>query len=689
MDDMIRMKNINFTTFEMEIDTLKHTLSKHVKEKESLLTTLNGFKTEFKQRKSKTIDKEIVLENKNKELEDIVYFRNHFVPQQDLSVEQMFWLQSSNKKSEEPSTSNTPVKIEVPSELPKNDDSVGICNKCLELEAEFVKKNNVYIELSKRFSNLEQHCISLEVAMQLNQEIFQKDKSCDNQSKNVLDNATTITNATTIAPRMFKLDIESVFHRLKKNRDAYEDYLKKTIENTDTIPGLELLVYVSKTCLSLTKPREKLVVVTPKNKDKKVRFVDRITSSSNTQKQVDSYNTQDSNKPLLHSTGLICSTGASGSKPTCNTKNNRISQPSSNNKINKVENQSRSVKSRTILKLNVVQIVLWYLDSRCSKHMTENRSPLTNFVNKFLGTVKFGNDQIAKIMGYSDYQIKNVTISRVYYVEGLGHNLFSVGQFCDSNLEVAFRKHTCFDCNLEGVDLLTGSRRNNLYTLSNGDMMKSSLICLLSKASKTKSWLWHQCLSHLNFGTINQLAKQGLVRGSYDWSIRSLINIGSSLISTHLLYMDLCGLMRVESINEKKYILVIVDDYSWFTWVKFLRSKDEALEFIINFLKLIQVRLNTTVRNIHTDNEAVATACYTQNRSLIRLCYEKTPYELLHDRKLDISYLHVFGALYYPTNDNEDLGKLKAKADVGIFIGYAPTKKAYRIYIYNTPIFDI
>ncbi|GJY90471.1 hypothetical protein Tco_0505667, partial [Tanacetum coccineum] len=87
-------------------------------------------------------------------------------------------------------------------------------------------------------------------------------------------------------------------------------------------------------------------------------------------------------------------------------------------------------------KTNVVQIVLWYLDSDCSKHMTGDRSQLTNFVNKFLGTVKFGNDHVAKILGYGDYQIGNVTISRVYYVEGLGHNLFSVGQFCDSNLEV-------------------------------------------------------------------------------------------------------------------------------------------------------------------------------------------------------------------------------------------------------------
>ncbi|GKF69207.1 hypothetical protein Tco_0202264, partial [Tanacetum coccineum] len=121
----------------------------------------------------------------------------------------------------------------------------------------------------------------------------------------------------------------------------------------------------------------------------------------------------------------------------------------------------------------VVQIVHWYLNSGCSKHTTGDRSQLTNFISKFLGTVKLGNDQVAKIMGYGDYQIGNVTISGVYYVEGLGHNLFSVGQFCDSNLEVAFRQHTCFICNLEGVDLLTGSRGDNLYTLSLGNMMAS------------------------------------------------------------------------------------------------------------------------------------------------------------------------------------------------------------------------
>ncbi|GJT42833.1 retrovirus-related pol polyprotein from transposon TNT 1-94 [Tanacetum coccineum] len=172
--------------------------------------------------------------------------------------------------------------------------------------------------------------------------------------------------------------------------------------------------------------------------------------------------------------------------------------------------------------------------------------------------------------------------------------------------------------------------------------------------------------------------------------------------------------MRVASVNGKKYILVIVDDYSRFTWVKCLRSKDEAPDFIIKFLKMIQLQLKAPVRRIITDNgmefvnqtlreyyeqvgishetsiarsphqngvaEAVAITCYTQNRSIVRLRHGKTPYEILHDKLPDLSFFHVFGALCYPTNDSENLGKLQPKADIGIFIGYAPTKKAFRIY---------
>nr|GEZ78162.1 integrase, catalytic region, zinc finger, CCHC-type, peptidase aspartic, catalytic [Tanacetum cinerariifolium] len=134
-------------------------------------------------------------------------------------------------------------------------------------------------------------------------------------------------------------------------------------------------------------------------------------------------------------------------------------------------------------------------------------------VSMLIDTVRFRNDHFVAIMGYGDLQFWNLLISRVYYVEGLGYNLFSVRKFCDSDLEVVFKKHMCFVRNMDNVDLLSGSRGSNLYTILLKDMMKYSSIYLLPKASKTKSWLWHRRLSHLNIGTINQLAKEGLVRG--------------------------------------------------------------------------------------------------------------------------------------------------------------------------------
>ncbi|GJV30248.1 retrovirus-related pol polyprotein from transposon TNT 1-94 [Tanacetum coccineum] len=229
---------------------------------------------------------------------------------------------------------------------------------------------------------------------------------------------------------------------------------------------------------------------------------------------------------------------------------------------------------------------------------------------------------------------------------------------------------------------------------------------------------------------INHLAIHGLVRGLPKLKFEkdhlcSACALGKSTKKPHkpksedtnqeklyLLHMDLYGPMRVASINGKKYILVIVDNYSRFTWVKCLRSKDEAPAFIINFLKIIQkvgISHETSVARSPQQNdvverrnctlieaartmliyakaplflwaEAVATSCYTQYRSMIRRRHGKTPYELLHNKPPDLSYLHVFGALCYPTNDSENLGKLQPKADIGIFIGYAPTKKAFWIY---------
>ncbi|GKE63546.1 retrovirus-related pol polyprotein from transposon TNT 1-94, partial [Tanacetum coccineum] len=161
----------------------------------------------------------------------------------------------------------------------------------------------------------------------------------------------------------------------------------------------------------------------------------------------------------------------------------------------------------------------------------------------------------------------------------------------DLNLEVAFRQYTCFIRNLEGVDLLTGFRGNNLYTLSLGDMMASSPISrhgLVRGLPKLKFEKGHLCSTC----AMGKSKKKPHKPKSEDTNQEKL----------YLLHMDLCGPMRVTSVNGKKYILVIVDDYSLFTWVKCLRSKDEAPDFIIKFLKMIQVQLKTHVRRIRTNN---------------------------------------------------------------------------------------
>nr|GEW46979.1 retrovirus-related Pol polyprotein from transposon TNT 1-94 [Tanacetum cinerariifolium] len=240
----------------------------------------------------------------------------------------------------------------------------------------------------------------------------------------------------------------------------------------------------------------------------------------------------------------------------------------------------------------VIQICLWCVDSGYSKHMTRNLKLLVNFIWKFMGTDRFRNDHVAAILGFGDLQWGNILIIRVYFVEGLGHNLFLVGQFCDSDLEVAFRRNACFVRNLEGVDLLKGDCSTNLYTINLHEMASASPICLMARVSSTKSWLWHQRLSHLNFDTINDLARNDL-----------------------------------QSSNIIRNIFIL---------------------------------------------PVIATACFTQNRSIIHRRFNKTPYELINGRKPDISFLYVFGALCYPKNNREDIGKLGAKGDIGFFIGLKP-----------------
>ncbi|GJW82077.1 integrase, catalytic region, zinc finger, CCHC-type containing protein [Tanacetum coccineum] len=415
----------------------------------------------------------------------VVISRKHDV----VFCEQAFWLPISNPISEQLVVQPTPVKIEVPSQLPK---------KCFEIQKkELLLENDRLLELIISQDLVHTGVNSLEVT----DECESMRKSwCEEYNRNL---------------------------KLKNNREAHEDYLKKTKEHTDTL------------CGTVEQARK------PNHSDPYLDYACKFTIRVQELSSKSSLCTLDSEMHLSTVTG------------------------------------QRSHSS-------LVEKVSWY-------------------------AVRFG------------------------------HNLFSVGQFCDSDLEVAFQKHTFFVRNLEGVDLLTSSKGTNLYTLSLADMMRSSPICLLSKASKTKSWLCHR-----------------RKRKNHTHKPKSKDSIQEKL---YLLHMDLCRPMRIESTNGKKYILNgVVERQNW------------------TLVEVARTMLISSKAPLYLWAEAVAMACYTQNRSLIRKRKNKTPYELLHDRKPDLKYLHVFGALCYPTNDNKDLGKLKPKADIGISIGYAPAKKAYRIY---------
>ncbi|GJR39122.1 retrovirus-related pol polyprotein from transposon TNT 1-94 [Tanacetum coccineum] len=632
-----------------------------------------------------------------------------FTPQKKLTPEKIFWSHDIIKMKaqalkEQTTTSrltkaltvylpNTPATLVPRVLLTKRERGFEQTKACyltavMELKVELsdlcdkIQKDN-HDELIKQFSNLK---ITRAKHLEQTTAILTKNESLKVQIQNKLScvNKDQV-KLKVLAPRKYAIDVEPISPRNRNNREVHLVYLKHLKESVETLREIveeakaerPLDRSLASTC-RYTKHSQELL-----ENEKQVTFEEQCAmSKSNTHKPIKQLNCQKTNVHMPPSTGVNGCPDASGSQPRSNTKKNRI------------------LPAKSVNMKKVVQIVLGYLDSGCSKHMTRDRSRLRNFMKKFIGTVRFGNDHFGAIMGYGDYIIGESVISRVYYVEGLGHNLFSIGQFYDSDLEVSFRKHSCYVRDMDSVELIKGSRDSNLYTISIEDMLKSSPIFLLSKASKNKSWLWHRRLNHLNFGTINDLARKDLVRGlprlkfekDHLWSTCQL---GKSKKHTHkpktentnlevlnTLHMDLCGPI----------------------------SKDVTPEVVIKFLKQIQVGLNKTVRNILTDNgtefvnkdltnyyervrifhqktvlrtpqqngaEVVATAYYTQNLSLIHTRHCKTPYELVHDKKPDLTFFRVFGALCYPINDSEDLVKLQPTADIGIFVGYAPSRKGH------------
>nr|GEX29839.1 hypothetical protein [Tanacetum cinerariifolium] len=464
-----------------------------------------------------------------------------------------------------------------------------------------------------------------------------------------------------IDPELLKINVAPLALKLRNNRTAHYDYLKHTQEEITNLREIvehersliplntsldyackyikqiqELLIIIRQTCLWINDLGDKLMAVTPMNKTKKVRFIGPVTSSGITPIKIASSSNVVSNKPMLSSTGVNLPTSASGSQPSGNIKKDKIQQTPSSAKKNKLESYPRNV--RTSL---------------------QNKNIVVN-------TKEIASVQNSKLNVNSNLQC--VTCNGCLFSDN--HD----------------------SCVLEFINTMNARVKSK----SVKKPLKRKVWKPTRKASKTKSWPWHRRLSHMNFGAINHLARQGLVRGLPKLKFEkdhlcSSCATGKSKKKSHkpksedtyqeklyLLHMDLCGPMRVESVNGKKYILVGI---SHETSVARSPQQNGVIERRNRTLiEAAHIMLIYAQAPLFLWAEAVSTVCYTQNHSIVRLCHGNTPYELLHGKLPDLSFLHVFGALYYPTNDSEKLGKLQLKADIGIFIGYAPTKKRFQIY---------
>ncbi|GJR01974.1 retrovirus-related pol polyprotein from transposon TNT 1-94 [Tanacetum coccineum] len=394
---------------------------------------------------------------------------------------------------------------------------------------------------------------------------------------------------TVLAPGKYDIDVEPIPPRNRNNRAVHLDYLRHLKESVET---LREIVEEAKVERPLDRSIKTNAPVPPSTGVNCCTDTSRSQHRSNTKKNmispakdVNKMKVEEhlrTNKSHLRTTNRVDSSSSSkrtvinsNSDSVCQTCNKCLmsanhdmcvvdylqsvkapppSIPNIHNVVRKVKQVWKPKKVRQVWKPTgkVLTSVghqwrptgrIFTLGEQCP--LTRLTKPKSSHTDRpLVFGLRFGNDHFGAIMCYGDYVIGESVISRVYYVKGLGHNMFSVGQFCDSDLEVAFRKHSCYVRDTDGVELTKGSRGSNFYTISVKDMMKSSPIRLLSKASKNKSWLWHRHLNHLNFGTINDLARKDL----------------------------------------------------------FLRLRDETPEVVIKFLKQIQVDLNKTVRYIRTNN---------------------------------------------------------------------------------------
>ncbi|GJU72736.1 putative ribonuclease H-like domain-containing protein [Tanacetum coccineum] len=396
-----------------------------------------------------------------------------------------------------------------------------------------------------------------------------------------------------------------------------------------------------------------------------------------------------------------------------------------------------------------------YVDSGCSRHMTGNMSFLSDFKEFDGGYVSFrGRAKGGKITRKGTLKTSKLDFEDVYFIKELQFNLFSVSHMCDKKNNVLFTKTGCFilSPNFKLADesqfLLKVPRKNNMYIVDMKNIVpKESLSCLVAKATLDESMLWHRMIGHVNFKTINKLVKENLVRGlptkhfennqtcvaclkgkQHKASCKTKIQ-NSITQPLFMLHMGLFGLTSMSSLMNKKYCLVVIDDYSRFTLVFFLATKDETSGILKRFITEIENLVDKKVKIIRCDNgtefknrvmsefcekkgikkefsiartpqqngvaerrnrtlieaartmladsklpttfwaEAVNTACYVQNRVLVVKPHNKTPYELFRGRTPALSFMRPFGCHVTILNTLDYLGKFDGSTNSNDFAG--------------------
>nr|GEV68720.1 putative ribonuclease H-like domain-containing protein [Tanacetum cinerariifolium] len=440
------------------------------------------------------------------------------------------------------------------------------------------------------------------------------------------------------------------------------------------------------------------------------------------------------------------------------------------------ENMLR-VKGPTVTAVKVSQHALkdkGVIDSGLSRYMIGNMSYMSDFKELNCGYVAFGgNPKCCKISGKGKIKTRKLDFDDVYFVKELKFNLFIVSQMCDKKNIVLFTDTKCLVLSPEFMlpdanqVLLRIPRENNMYNVDLNNIVPSrDLTCLFAKATLDYSNLWHRRLGHINFKTMNKLVKCNLIRGlpskvfknnhtcvackkgKQHRSSCKTKPVSSVNQPLQRLHMDLFGPTFVKSLNKKSYFLDVIDDYSRFTWVFFLATKDETSPILKTFITGIENQLSLKVQIIRSDNrtelknndlnqfygikgikrefsvpktpqengiaerknmtlivaartmpadsllpipfwaEAINIACYVQNRVLVTKPQNKTPYELLHGRTPSIGFMRPFGCLVTILNTLDPLNKFDRKVDEGFLVRYSVSSKAFRVFNSRTRIFQ-